>query len=110
MRRAVHETMSIPCAYVAPGGGSPVAITARFHDKNRTGGDVNGQGWATIQEGVTRVIFNREELTLASVVPVKRATVTFADYTADGDDLVVKLTVQEPYDGPIEDRWQVAPA
>lgn len=109
MRRDLHAEMALPCAYVAPGGGDPVPLTARFHDKNRTGGDLGSQGWATIQEGVTRVIFNREELVAVPVVPAQYGTVTFPDFLADGDDLVVKLTVREPYDGPIEERWGVAP-
>lgn len=109
LRTAVHTAFALPCVFQARAGGDPVtALTVRFYDKNRTGGALNAGGWAQIQEGVTRIVFNRDELTLLGVVPVQYDTVTFADYFATGDDLVVKLQVKEPHDGPVEERWTVS--
>lgn len=109
LRTGVHTAFALPCVFQAKAGGDPVTtLTVRFHDKNRTGGEIGGGGWATVQEGVTNVVFNRDELALYAIEPVKFDTVTFADYFADGDDLVVKLQVKEPYDGPVEEKWTVS--
>lgn len=109
LRTAVHTVFALACVFTAKAGGDPVDLNVRFHDKNRVGGTIgNAQDWASIQEGVTRVVFDRAELATAGIVPVQYDTLTFADYFADGDDLVVKLQVKELKDGPVEQKWTVS--
>lgn len=102
MRRDVHAAFALSCVYTGPGE-EPRDLTVRFHDKNRTGGDMNAQGWATVIEGVTRVSFNREELAETGVTPKQYGVLYFPDY-----DFTMTLSLKEPYDGPIDENWGVA--
>lgn len=102
-RRAVHKTLAVPCLYRGPGGLAEVAITARLHDRIVQGGDASG-GYATIIEGVTRAVFDREELTAKGVTLRKRGRVTFPDY-----GVTLELDVRDAYDGPVTEKWSVAP-
>lgn len=105
MRRVVHANMALSCTL----GDDAVPLTARLHDKDQAGGDLDGQGYVTTIEGVPRVIFNREELAAANdgagVVPARNDIVTFADYLGVGQNVQVQLDNRYPYDGPIEEKW-----
>lgn len=102
-RRAVHKALAVPCFYTSVNGGARLAISARLHDKRVVGGDIGG-GYATIIEGVTRAIFNREELISAGITLRKRDRITFPDYT-----LSFELDVRDAFDGPVDEQWSVAP-
>lgn len=105
-RRVVHSVTSIPC--VLNTGSRSVTISARYHVKLGVGGDLQpGLGYAGIREDITAVVFNREELAGVSVVPARNMTVTFPNYLAVGQHLVVQLDGREPYDGPITEKWTV---
>lgn len=111
-RRVVHGALSVPCTYTGPDtGAATVEITARLHDRIMVGGQGGGeQGYATIIEGVTRCIFNREDLTAAGITLQKRGRITFPDYNGQGLDMVAILDARDSYDGPVTEKWSVAPA
>lgn len=108
-RRKVHATFATAAVYFAPGETSGVDITARFHQRNVTGGDINSSGYAAITEGVTRVVFNREDLDNDGVVVARGGIVMFPEYDGPEMDVYVVLTERDPYDGPITEKWTVAP-
>lgn len=106
MRRTVHSTFGVSCVLDTGSGTFP--LSARFHDKIAIGGDIEPTiGYANTIEGVTHVVFNREELTALSVVPDRNMLLTFTDYLATGQDMVVRLDTRIPYDGPIDEKWSV---
>ena len=108
-RRTVHATMAVPCSLRNADG--TFALTARLHNKITIGGDIESQGFATVLEGVTRIILSREELALADngagVSPTRTDQVTFTDYNGTGQDVTFELDVRDPYDGPITEKWSV---
>lgn len=110
-RRTVHATFAVPCV-LQTGEGSWNA-TARLHNKMAIGGDIESQGYAGIIEGINRVIFNREELNALDeglgVIPARGDRVTFPDHNGSGMDVTVELDARDPYDGPIDEKWTVAP-
>lgn len=103
-RRAVHQAFAVPCQYRGPGGIASIDLTARLHTKTVVGGDLQGGGYSTVIEGVTRAVFNREELALRGVTLRKRGRVTFPAYGT-----TLELDVRDPYEGSITERWSVAP-
>jgi hypothetical protein len=103
-RRNVHKEFAVPTNYYAPGSTTPIALSARLHGKLVQGGDLSGQGYSVIIENVTRLVFNREELATMNVSPANGSTVHFLDY-----DVWVTLDTRDPYDGPINERWALAP-
>lgn len=103
-RRVVHETFAVPCLYLAPGAITRVPLTARLHSKMVVGGDLAGGGYATVIEGVTRAVFNREALKAAGVSLRKRGQVTFLDYQQS-----FELDVRDTFEGTVTEKWSVAP-
>lgn len=71
-------------------------------------GDLAGQGYAGIIEGVTHVVFNREELQTLGVTPLRGDGLAFANFFGAGQVLTVQLDARTPYDGPIDEKWTVA--
>lgn len=102
-RRSVHQVMAVPCFYSGPGGLATIGLTARLHTKVVVGGDLSGQGYATIIEGVTRAVFNREELAALGVTLRRNGKVTFPDY-----GMTLQLDSRDTYDGAITEKWTVA--
>jgi hypothetical protein len=101
-RRTVHETFAVRCLYRAPGQNDTVEVSARLHTRMVVGG-AEGAGYATIVEGVTRVIFDREELIVKGVRPRRNGLVTFPDYGSS-----FALDVRDDYAGAITERWSLA--
>lgn len=100
-RRSVHETFAVPVQYRTSPADEPIDLTARLHTRIVVGGE-NGT-YASIIEGVTRIVFNREELAAKSVVPFRNAVVTFPDY---GQSFV--LDIRDPQSGPVTEKWSLA--
>jgi len=75
------------------------------------GGDIAGEGYATIVEGVSRVVFNREELAVlnagTAVAPVRGDRVVFSDYFAVGQPAILELDARDAFEGPIDEKWAV---
>lgn len=103
-RRDVHATFAVPCVYRGPNGAGPYNLNARLHTKIVVGGDLQGGGYSQIIDGVTRAVFNREELVTAGVVLRARGRVTFPDY-----NITLELDVRDTLSGPITEKWSVAP-
>lgn len=103
-RRTVHDTFAVRCVYTAPGSATPVELRARLHSKLAVGGDIGG-GYATILEGVSRAVFNREQLALVPVVLTRNGSVVFPDYVISGQPLTYILENRDPIEGPINERW-----
>jgi hypothetical protein len=101
-RRTVHSTLAVQAFYKANSTSTPVEITARWHSGLAQHGQVNGQG-AQVVEGVDQVVFNREELVLLNLALTRGGLVTFPDY----QDLKLSLDTRLPYEGAIEEIWQV---
>lgn len=102
-RRAVHEAFAVPGLYSGPGGIATVEVTCRFHDRRVVGGDISA-GYATIVEGVTRLVFNREELRAKGVTLRQRGRVLLPEY-----NMRLELDQRDPYDGPVTEKWSVVP-
>lgn len=115
-RRTVHSAFAVPCVLArgTRGGSADFPLTARFHNRMVLGGDIASEGYAGIIEGVQRVIFNREQLLVsgylgAALVLARGDQITFADYNGSGQSVTIVLDVRDPYDGPIDEKWTVAP-
>lgn len=102
-RRAVHEQFAVPAVYyeVTPGPGR--GLRARLHTKIARGGDIGG-GYAEVVEGITRAVFNREELALQRITLRRNGLVLFPG------NVRVTLDIRDPYEGPLNESWTVTPA
>lgn len=100
-RRDVHETFAVLIQYRNSPSDEPTDLMARLHTRIVVGGE-NGQ-YASIIEGVTRVVFDREELAEKGIVPRRNAVVTFPDY---GQSYV--LDIRDPLSGPVTEKWSLA--
>lgn len=108
-RRDVHRTFAVPCVLTTVDG--TFSCTARLHGRMVLGGDIAGEGYATIVEGVSRVVFNREELAVlnagTAVAPVRGDRVVFSDYFAVGQPAILELDARDAFEGPIDEKWAV---
>lgn len=109
-RRSVHNAFAVPCILTNGDGSFPTV--ARLHTRMQLGGDIASEGYASIIEGVNRVVFNREQLAALDgglgVVPARGDQVVFTNYIATGMDLALELDARDTYEGPIDERWAVA--
>lgn len=109
-RRDVHRTFAVPCVLTTADG--TFTLNVRLHGRMVLGGDIDGEAYATIIEGVSRVIFNREDLALLAgglgVKPVRGDRVVFPDYFGPGQDAALELDARDQYDGTIVEKWTVA--
>lgn len=101
-RRAVHKTFAVRCLYRETANASPVELKARIHNKIIIGGGAGG-GYAQIVEGVSNILFSKEELILADVIPKRDAFVTFPDYGSN-----FQLDIRDPNTGPVVEKWSLA--
>ena len=63
-RATVHETFGLPASYLAPGEGVPaLLISVRWHYGAIRHGDLNRDGYAQVQEGQHRLVFDTLEVT-----------------------------------------------
>lgn len=127
-RRAVHSAMAVPCfhtsvltnttpagygrrygqSYGGVRGNTP--ITARLHEKMTvSAGTLDQPGYSTVIEGVLNVLFNREELEALSIRLRRGDKIVFPDFDGPGLDRTYVLDNRFPYDGPVDEKWAVAP-
>lgn len=102
-RRAVHDLFKVDATYTGPGGATPVPLHVRLHNKIVTTGDLQGNGYVEVLEGVDRIIFNIEELQSTGVNPVQNGILTFTTY----HNVQFYLNTKVPMDGPIDVIWYV---
>jgi hypothetical protein len=106
-RAAVHAAFAVSARYLDPLLAAPVAITARWHAKGLTAaGDMGSEGFAEIVTRPDRLLFSREELTVAGVTLRHNGRVELTDYGIE----VLVLDVEEPQDGPDRIVWTVSRA
>lgn len=108
-RRAVHATFAIPVSYVPKGTTTPLEtalgtpLTARLHNRVQVQADALSGGYAQIIEGITKCVFNVEELAAQGIIPAKGDKVTFVEY-----GITVILDTRDTPNGPINDIWNVS--
>lgn len=104
MRKAVHTAFCLSGDLVR-GGQETVSLSVRYHNKIAIMGDLMEAGYSEVIDGVDRMIFNREELREKGIVLQYGNIVQLTD--PGFENIKVSLVAQEPYNGPIEVKWQV---
>lgn len=111
-RAALHQAMSEPASYTAPGLGGAITptpeqfeagfnLTVRWHNKMRIVGE-NTQSDAGILEGVNRLVFNQPQLDALGLTLAKHGTITIP-----GLEKILRLDYREEPDGPLNVYWSV---
>ena len=108
VRRTVHKTFGVPAFYKDSSLSTPVAISARWHNKIERMGDLENQGYAEIIQGIDRVLFDATE---ARTVGVKRlGEVSFPELAATPTSAIPTfiLNTRETETGPDREIWLVS--
>lgn len=106
VRQALHECLAVPARYQDDSLDMPVDVTVRWHTKVDRFGDLENGGYAEVIEGINRLIFNRAQLDELGIKPCRGGEVTIL---ATGyENVTLVLVTMEPYDGPVEEVWNVA--
>lgn len=104
-RRSIHDRMSVAAQHADPSTGTLTPVSVRWHNKLALLGDLGDSGYASVIEGIDRVIFSRDELTALGIKLKMNDVITM---TAVGyDNARLRLDVKEKVAGPIEEIWQV---
>lgn len=86
-RQRVHEAMSYPANYYAPGSATPEPCTVRLHiESPKQAGDVNGMGFATRIEYPMEAVF-----LLSEVSPARRGRI---DILADDGTVTESYVIE----------------
>ena len=108
VRRTVYKTFGVPAFYKDSSLSTPVAISARWHNKIERMGDLDNQGYAEIIQGIDRVLFDATE---ARTVGVKRlGEVSFPELAATPTSAIPTfiLNTRETETGPDREIWLVS--
>ncbi len=106
-RRAIHRKMSVAATLQSASSGVLTeGITVRWHNKIVVLGDLQDSGYASVIEGIERIIFSMDEMELLGFVPGVNDVVTITAEEYGGAQLILKD--MEPQVGPFENIWQVA--
>lgn len=103
-RRDLHEAAAVPARYTdASMDGMSEGISVRWHTRNaRQGMDAGGFD-SGVFEGISRLVFNSEELACAGITLQQGGTVTLDAPMVGKFELDVLL----PADGPVNVYWSV---
>lgn len=104
MRKAVHSAFRLS-AILIRGNQEPVALYVRYHNKIAIMGDLMEAGYSEVIDGVDRMVFDRDELKEKGVVLAYGNIIQLTD--PGFENIRVSLVAQEPYNGPVESKWQV---
>ena len=104
-RRDIHKGLSVAAQHRAVSSGTLTDIDVRWHSKQVLLGDLSDTGYASIIEGIERIIFNRDELQEKAVVLREGDIVILTAPEYDNTQLALK--VREETRGPVEIIWQV---
>lgn len=104
-RRTVHDTLSVPASYMAPGSTVAVELRVRWYNKLAINGDLVEAGYAEMIEGINRVFFDRAELAEKGVSLQFGGRLTMTGEGMGGT--VLSLASQEPDIGPVVTVWRV---
>lgn len=107
VRNIVHDIMASSAEYVAPGIPTPKAVPlgVRFHTKIQAFGDAGSTGYAEFIEGITRLVFNREELDRLGVNLKANGFIMLTH--PEWRNAKFRLDAREPFEGPVEEVWHV---
>ncbi|QPB11455.1 hypothetical protein JT321_gp28 [Providencia phage Kokobel1] len=104
MRKAVHSAFLLSGDLIRAGQ-ETVNLSVRYHNKIALMGDLMEAGYSEVIDGVDRAIFNREELKEKGITLVRGNIIQLTD--PGFEEIKFSLEAQEPYNGPIEVKWQV---
>lgn len=105
---AVHSAFAVPVTLYRKAAPREAVIlqyplTARLHNRVAVNSDPLNGGYASIVEGVTRAIFNRQELEANGIALQKDDIISFdAPY-----NVRVRLATKDPANGPVVEKWSV---
>lgn len=102
--KVVHDTFKVQALYYAPGSLVSVTLGVRWHDKATLVGNIVETGYADVIEGIDRVIFDRDELALKSVVLERSGRVVLGPVY---NNAVLCLDAEEKANGPVNVTWKV---
>lgn len=119
VRRTVHNTFGVTAFYQDDSYDTPQEVKARWHSKIDRFGDLEGQGYAELIQGIDRIIVAAEDARRLNFV--RGGTITFNGFGAGlgvglgaplgGDgiaDPTFELDTREPSNGPYEEIWLVS--
>ena len=99
-QRDIHRCLAVPCVYQDITMSEPVALVARWGNKDKLYGDLAGDGYAQSIESADHVIL--EKAVSVALGCKMGGTLTFADY-----GMAFVLDVREPTTGPFSETWRV---
>lgn len=103
-QRQVHKAFAVRCLYRETRNSQPVELSARLHTRITVGGSEGNAGYATIIEGVTRVVFDKAELIEKNIIVKPNALVTFPDYGSTW-----AVDIRDPSQtNAVSERWSLA--
>jgi len=106
-RRDVHRAFGVAASHTdVVSGVLTEDLSVRWHNKQVLLGDLQDSGYASVIEGIERVIFERAELVAKGITLKKGDVITI---TAEGfENAKLIIHEREPIVGPIEVKWWVA--
>lgn len=106
-RRDVHNAFSVAAAHTdVVSGVLTENLAVRWHNKQVLLGDLQDSGYASVIEGIERVIFDREELVAKGITLKSGDVITITAAGFENAKLI--LHEREPIVGPFEVKWWVA--
>lgn len=102
-RQGVHDTFAAPVSYEYQG--VVTELTARWSNRLAVGGNGDIGDYASVLEGIDRLVFNTPQLVSAGIALRKNAKVTFVDYGKS-----FTLDTPLPTNGPLHQYWLVVDA
>lgn len=105
-RKAVHAAFSYSATYKDGTLNAPVPVNVRWHNRLVMLGDYDQSGYASVIDGIERVIFDRSELSKLGIEPMRGAVVVITDEGMNETRLT--LDTREKHVGPLEEKWMVA--
>ncbi len=106
-RRDIHRAFGVAATHTDNVSGVLTeGLSVRWHNKMAILGDLQDTGYASVIEGIERVIFDRKELQDKGIVLKAGDVITI---TAEGfENARLVIREQEPIVGPFEVKWWVA--
>lgn len=106
-RRDVHRAFGVAASHTdIVSGVLTEGLSVRWHNKQVLLGDLQDSGYASVIEGIERVIFERAELAQKNI---NLKTGDIITITAEGfENARLTIREREPIVGPIEVKWWVS--
>jgi hypothetical protein len=104
-RKAVHAAFSVSASHRAYGSDVVTAVQVRWHNKLVLQGNGTSDGYASVIEGIDRMVFDLDELAGKGIALDRGDTITMGQ---EYHNAVLVLEEMEPMTGPVEQKWWVA--